>query len=595
MKAGSCLRQTVRVTLAGIVVATSLCVAQTGTFQQVPGSLSQISVGADGAVWGLDSSQNIFTWDQSISQFVQIPGALTQIAVGNANAVWGINAQNLIFRWDAANQRWTYVPGSLTQIAVGADGDVWGVNSDAQVWHYDQQLQTWQYIGGGSSVGSGSFFGPISQITVGNDASVYVLNNYSPGYFVPYWYNPGTRQFQGVSGVLSLENVPGNGLFLMTTLGVGADGDLWSAGQSYTFHYTPLQPEWVANSGTFINQLAVGSGTNIWGLVVNDYGSGPVDGPIYHWDVQSANWVSVPGALTQIAAGADGSVWGVNSAHQVFHYVQPAQAYHSLILLPGSFSQISVGVDGTAWALDPNQLIYIFDRSTRTWQNVPGALAQISVASTTNVWGVNAEGQIWRWGEPNADAWNYVPGELNEIAVSSNAPFFEPSFPVYPVVFGINAISQTYMYTNGAWINVPGALAQLSVGADGTCWGINAQQEIYSYDAKTNSWANVPGALVQISVGNANNVWGVDAEQHVYRYDASIPGWFQIPGAFLTQIAVAFDGTVWGVNAEGGLYQWVSATQSFEFVANGLTNVAVGNDSAVFAWNKNTGATYWYF
>lgn len=158
-------------------------------------------------------------------------------------------------------------------------------------------------------------------------------------------------------------------------------------------------------------------------------------------------------------------------------------------------------------------------------------------------------------------------------------------------MFGINAYEQTYSYASSGWQYIPGALMQISV----TAWGINEQQQIYQFDSKANEWVNVPGALVQISVGNANNVWGVNAEQNVYRYDATIPGWVQIPGALLTQIAAAFDGAVWGVNAEGGLYQWNSATQTFDFIGNGVTNVAVGNDSAVFAWNKNTGATYWYF
>ena len=68
-----------------------------------------------------------------------------------------------------------------------------------------------------------------------------------------------------------------------------------------------------------------------------------------------------------------------------------------------------------------------------------------------------------------------------------------------------------------------------------------------------------------------------------------------IPGALLTQIAAAFDGAVWGVNAQGGLYQWNAAAQVFDYVGEGVTDVAVSNDNLVFAYNKNTGATYWYY
>jgi Tectonin domain len=86
MKADWPSPQIVRITLTGIFAA-SLTLAQTGLFEQVSGALSQISVGADGAVWGLDPNQNIFTSDAASSQFVQVPGQLVQIAVGNANAV----------------------------------------------------------------------------------------------------------------------------------------------------------------------------------------------------------------------------------------------------------------------------------------------------------------------------------------------------------------------------------------------------------------------------------------------------------------------------------------------------------------------------
>lgn len=90
--------------IAFVVFVPVVAFSQTGSFQQVPGSLSQISVGADGAVWGIDSAQRIFTYDVASNQFVQVPGSLTQIAVGNVNAVWGINAQEQIFQWNASIQ-----------------------------------------------------------------------------------------------------------------------------------------------------------------------------------------------------------------------------------------------------------------------------------------------------------------------------------------------------------------------------------------------------------------------------------------------------------------------------------------------------------
>jgi len=66
---------------------------------------------------------------------------------------------------------------------------------------------------------------------------------------------------------------------------------------------------------------------------------------------------------------------------------------------------------------------------------IPGALTQISAGSVTNVWGVNAAQQIYR----------YTGNDAN--------PFFR----------------------------IPGALVNVSAAADGTVWGVNAAGQIFRY------------------------------------------------------------------------------------------------------------------
>jgi len=44
----------------------------------------------------------------------------------------------------------------------------------------------------------------------------------------------------------------------------------------------------------------------------------------------------------------DGTVWGLNSANQIFRYNAPEQNW---ILVPGQLSQISVGADAVVWGL----------------------------------------------------------------------------------------------------------------------------------------------------------------------------------------------------------------------------------------------------
>jgi Tectonin domain len=97
-------------------------------FEQVPGSLRQITVGSFGP-WGINADQDIFSFDGQV--FKQIPGKLAQVAagggsLGRGDEVWGINASSKIFRFNGAV--FEEVPGLLTQIVVGGNASVWGIS-----------------------------------------------------------------------------------------------------------------------------------------------------------------------------------------------------------------------------------------------------------------------------------------------------------------------------------------------------------------------------------------------------------------------------------------------------------------------------------
>lgn len=68
-------------------------------------------------------------------------------------------------------------------------------------------------------------------------------------------------------------------------------------------------------------------------------------------------------------------------------------------------------------------------------------------------------------------------------------------------------------FTCGAAVLVPvsGQLTQVSVGFDGTTWGVNGSGEIYRWDANASTWDWIPGALTQIAVASSSVVWGLNA------------------------------------------------------------------------------------
>ncbi|MEE1767433.1 hypothetical protein PUR34_04375, partial [Streptomyces sp. JV185] len=44
------------------------------------------------------------------------------------------------------------------------------------------------------------------------------------------------------------------------------------------------------------------------------------------------------------------------------------------------------------------------------WQKIPGGLTAISAGSRTNVWGVNANANIYRYTGDDANPWVQIPG-----------------------------------------------------------------------------------------------------------------------------------------------------------------------------------------
>jgi hypothetical protein len=520
-------------------------------FEHIAGSLVQISVGADGSVWGINSAEQIFTYNPHSGGWTQIPGSLNQIAVGSGSAVWGINAWQQIYRWDFTHNAWDQIPGALVQIAVGADGDVWGINAVSGIFHYNQQTQSWNQVPGS-----------LNQIAVGSAGVVYGVN--LTGQL--FWYNPGSGAFQ---------YIPGSSGF--TRLAVGVDGDLWTIANSVPYHYDVLHETMTALPGSLV-QIVVGSGASVFGL--------NAAGQIFQWQAQSGTWLQIPGALSSIAVGANGALWGINPYQQIFQLAgAPTRPFQTLNAVSGKLNQISVGADGSVWGVSSNTVEH-FNTGTQTFTPATGApaLAQVSVGAGADVWGVNASGSIYHY-VADTGTWNNVPGTLSSVQVGADGE-----------VWGINPVGQpfTYNFANSSWDNIPGVLSTLSVGADGTVWGINSFRQIFRFDIATQSWINVPGYLTQVSVGNANNIWGVNAYGQVFQYNPESPSWNEIPNATLSQVWVTFDGAVWGVNAYGQLFRWNAATQAFTFVGSGVTNAIAGNAAAVWATNP-TGALFSWF
>ena len=512
------------------------------SFTNVPGALSQISLGADGAVWGLNAGGEIYQRNAATESWTYIPGNLAHVFVGSSTAVWGINSGGQIYRWNSNAQTWDWIRGTLVQLSVGCDGDVWGLNSAGSIYHFDTQTQGWDQIPG-----------TLAQLAVGFDGAVWGLN---AGHAV-FRFNQATQTFIAAPGSL-------------TQIAVGADGDVWGLSNQTLFHFNQLSQAWDQMAGS-LTQLAVGSGGVVYGLnAANQVCQ-------YNAQTQSCTWI---GSLATISAAANGAVWGLDNSGGIWVLNQPTETAGALHPMPAAMSQLALASDGSVWALNSAGLIFQFNLPTQSWTQVDGSLAQLATGPNGIVWGLNASGQIYRF-TPASQGWTAVPGNLSQLSVGGDGS-----------VWGLNASGQIYSFNSSSqsWTWIPGTLAHLWVGIDGTVWGLNSGGQSYRFDSSTGHWNGVSGTFSQIAVGSKENVWALGSQGQVYQYNPQSAAWHAMSGT-LAHIAVGFDGAVWGINSSNQVFRYDPGTAAWDQVAGSLAQIAVASDAVVWG-TDGSGSVY---
>jgi len=216
-----------------------------GHWELEPGQATEISVGADGTAWVVNSADQIYYWNGTTWEMVD--GALTRIAVGPDGLPWGINSAGQIWRREGASvpgTGWELMPGLATEISVGADGTAWVVNSAGSIYYWDGT--TWAITDGaltriaagpnglpwgingagqiwrrtGTSIpGAGWELmpGQATEIAVGGDIAPWVVNADGQVY---YWDG---ATWEVVDGALTRIAVGPNGL----PWGINAAGQIW--------------------------------------------------------------------------------------------------------------------------------------------------------------------------------------------------------------------------------------------------------------------------------------------------------------------------------------------------------------------------------
>ena len=234
-----------------------------------------------------------------------------------------------------------------------------------------------------------------------------------------------------------------------------------------------LDPGWYAGPAVvvftprpgFATDIAVGANGSVWVV-----GTRPVPGggSIYQWT--STSWAGVPGGAVSIAVAPDGSPWVTNSAHHIFHRIGS-----SWIQYPGSATDIAVGANGSVWVVGTNPVVGgggIYQWTGAGWAAVPGGAVSIAVAPDGSPWVTNSAHQIWRW---NAAGWVKEPGFATDISLGWSGSVW---------VVGINKVLGgygIYRWNGTTWAPQSGGAVTIAVDPTGSHpWVTNSLLQIFS-------------------------------------------------------------------------------------------------------------------
>lgn len=219
----------------------------------------------------------------------------------------------------------------------------------------------------------------------------------------------------------------------------------------------------------------------------------------------------VPGGLTGISVGADGTVAGVAPGDTVWRYTGTGSLPWTQIT-GKSITRIAVRGASDIWGIASDGSIW---RYTGTWNQIAGGAVDVAAGADGSVW-ATASGGTYKWtgGTSTTDwtaNWTLVPGS----APGGTALLVQASGKSATDLWGVSGSGNVWHYNGSAWTQVSGTMKWVSEGSDGTTYGVDSGNATWRYTGS--GWSQGSGPLAQISVGAATNIWGVDSHANIWR------------------------------------------------------------------------------
>ncbi|MHB8148219.1 MAG: tectonin domain-containing protein, partial [Vulcanimicrobiaceae bacterium] len=225
-------------------------------------------------------------------------------------------------------------------------------------------------------------------------------------------------------------------------------------------------------------------------------------------DITGPNWTEIPGAATQVAAAADGSIWVLSTAPSgpdkyIWHYVSGTWTN-----IAGLASQIAVAPDGTLYAINSGGGTYAY--SGGSWTALGGGASWITTAADGSIYVLSNGGTagsdqaIWH---NVGGAWSQVPGSGTALAGwFDTGSYTLPGGTVAPSgLYIVNSRGAIYYENaNQSFATLPANVSALAPTQSGGVFGLgypanSGGNTIYYYNLDSPGWTAQSGAGVSLS------------------------------------------------------------------------------------------------
>ncbi|MEL6984393.1 MAG: tectonin domain-containing protein, partial [Actinomycetota bacterium] len=224
---------------------------------------------------------------------------------------------------------------------------------------------------------------------------------------------------------------------------------------------------------------------------------------------------------------------------------------------PAVRTQVDAWTIDRAAAVDPSDGVSRF--TDGLWSNVSGTLRHVSVGSDGALWGINSGNSVYRR-TANATSWQHMPDDLTLVQIDARD---------YNEAVAVDNNNQVYRFTNGTWTRIPGSLKHVSIGTDGSLWGIDSSEAIFRQATNGSTWQQVAGSLKQVDARTFDEAAGVNRNNQIYRFVNN--RWVRLSGA-LKHVSIGTDGALWGTNTNNNVYRRTANANSWQQMQAPVSN-----------------------